>query len=60
MLLLMPVWSQEKLTMAVLHDLEVKAADALNAYVMALNREKILGPEFGDKAGMSAIIVSVL
>ena len=25
--------------MAVLHDLEVKAADALNAYVMALNEE---------------------
>ena len=29
------------LTMAVLHDLEVKAADVLNAYVMAPNREKI-------------------
>ena len=39
------------LTMAVLHDLEVKAANVLNAYVMAFHHEKIwtlLGPEFGD------------
>ena len=28
-------------TMAVLHDLDVKAADILNTYVMAPNREKI-------------------
>ena len=37
------------LTMAGLHDLEVKAADALNDYVMASNREKIwtvIGSEF--------------
>ena len=42
------------LTMAALHYLEVKAADMLNGYVMAPNREKIwtlLGPEFGDDAG---------
>ena len=35
------------------HDLDVKAADVLNAYVTAPNREKIwtvLGPEFGDNA----------
>ena len=51
------------LTMAVLHDIEVKAADAFNAYVMAPNCEKILtvlGPEFGDDAGKSAIIVRAL
>ena len=29
------------LAMAVLHDLEVNAADVLNAYVMAPKREKI-------------------
>ena len=28
------------LTMAALHDLEVKGADVLDAYMMALNREK--------------------
>ena len=36
------------LTMVLLHYLEVNAADVLNAYVTALNREKILtvlGPE---------------
>ena len=35
------------LTMVALHDLEIKAADVLNAYVMAPNCEKIwtvLGP----------------
>ena len=51
------------LSMAALHDLEVKAADVLNAYVMAPNHEKIwkvLGPEFGDNAGKSAIIVRAL
>ena len=51
------------LTMAVLHDLEVKAADVLNAYVMAPNHEKIwsvLGPEFGDDACKSAVIVRAL
>ena len=48
------------LTMVVLHDLEVKTADVLNTYVMAPNRENIwtvLGPEFVDNAGKSAIIV---
>ena len=51
------------LTMAALHDLEVKAADALNAYVMEPNHEKIwtvLDPEFGYNAGKSAIKVRVL
>ena len=48
------------LTMAGLHDLEVEAVDVLNVDVMAPNHEKIwmvLGPEFGDDAGKSAIIV---
>ena len=39
------------LTMTVLHDLEVKATDVLNAYLMAPNREKlwiVSGPEFGQ------------
>ena len=48
------------LTMAALHDLEVKVAEVLNAYVAAHNHEKILtvlGSEFGDDAGNSAIIV---
>ena len=47
------------LTMAASHDLEIKAANALNAYMMALNIEKIwtvIGLEFGDDAGKSAII----
>ena len=38
------------LTMVALYNLEVKAADILNTYVMAPNHEKIwtvLGPEFG-------------
>ena len=51
------------LTMVVLHNLEVKAADVLNDYVTAPNLEKIwavLGPEFGDNAGKSAIIVRAL
>ena len=42
---------QIALEMAVLHVLEVKAADILNAYVMAFNREKIwtvLNPEWDD------------
>ena len=48
------------LTMAVL---QVKAADVLNAYVMASISEKIwtaLSPEFGDNAGKSAVIVRAL
>ena len=51
------------LTMAALHDLEVKAADVLNAYVMAANNDKtltVLCPEFGDNAGKSATIVRAL
>ena len=51
------------LNMAVLHDLEVKAADVLSAYVMAPYCEKIwtvLGPKFGDDAGKSAIIFKAL
>ena len=51
------------LNMAALHDLEVKAADVLNTYVMAPKREKIqtvLGPEFGDNTGKSAMIVRAL
>ena len=46
----------------VLHNLEVKAADVLNAYAMAPIKEKIwtvLEPKFGDNAGKSAIIVKV-
>ena len=51
------------LTLAGLHDLEVRAADILNAYVMASNREKILtilDLEFGDDASKSAINVRAL
>ena len=50
-------------TMAVLHDLEVKAADLLNDYEMAPMHEKIwmvLGPEFGDIGGKYIIIVRAL
>ena len=49
--------------MAALNDLEIKAANVLNAHVMAPNNEKILtvlGPEFGDDAGKSAIKDRVL
>ena len=56
------MWSPEKLY-ALPCDLEVKAADVLNAYVMAPNHEKIwtaLDQEFGDNAGHSAIIVGAL
>ena len=51
------------LTMTASHNLEVKAAEILNAYVMAHNREKIwtvLGPAFGDNADNSTIIVRSL
>ena len=50
------------LTMAALHDLDIKAADIWNAYVTALNNKKILtvlGPEFEGGACKSAIIVQV-
>jgi hypothetical protein len=51
------------LTLATLNDLEMKAADILNAYISAPIKEKVwcaLGPEFGSNAGKSAIIVHVL
>ena len=51
------------LTMSALHNLEFKAADVLNAYVMAPIQENIwtvLGPEFGDDGGKSAIIVRAI
>ena len=41
------------LNMAALHDLEIKAADILNDYVVTSNREKIwtvFGQEFEDYA----------
>ena len=50
-------------TMESFHDLEVKAAEVLNAHVTASNQEKIcivLGPKFGDDAGKSAIIIRAL
>ena len=51
------------LTMAVLHDLEIKVADILNAYVTASIKENIwtvLDPKFGDDVGESAIIVRAI
>ena len=51
------------LTLAALNDLEVKTADIENAYLTAPVSEKIwckLGPEFGDDAGKTAIIVHAL
>lgn len=51
------------LTLAALNDLEVKTADIENAYLTAPVSEKIwckLGPEFGDEAGRTAIIVRSL
>ena len=51
------------LTTTALHDLDVKPANILNAYVMASNIEKIwavLVLAFGNNAGKSAIIVSAL
>jgi hypothetical protein len=51
------------LTLATLNDLEVKAADILNAYISAPIKEKVwcvLGPDFGSDAGKSAIIVCTL
>jgi hypothetical protein len=51
------------LTIAALNDLEVKAADILNAYISAPIKEKVwcvLGPEFGPDTGKSAIIVRAL
>jgi len=51
------------LTVAALNDLEVKAADILNAYISAPIKEKVwcvLGPKFGPDTGKSAIIVRAL
>ena len=51
------------LTIAALNDLEVKVGDVLNAYITAPITEKvwtIIGPEFGPKAGKSALIVRAL
>ena len=51
------------LTMAALHDLEVKASDIQNAYLTAPCTEKIyttLGKEFGPDAGKTAIVVRAL
>jgi hypothetical protein len=51
------------LTVAALHDLEVKAADVENAYLTAPTTERvwtICGPEFGPDAGKKAIIVRAL
>ena len=51
------------LTMAALHDLEVKAADIQNAYLTAPCSEKIAvvcGPEFGIHQGETALVVRAL
>jgi hypothetical protein len=51
------------LLMAILNDLEVKIGDVLNAYITAPVTEKVwtvLGPEFGNDAGKTAIIVRAL
>ena len=51
------------LTIAALHDLDVKAADVQNAYLTAPTTEKvwtICGQEFGPDAGKKAIIVRAL
>ena len=49
--------------LAALNDLEVKVGDVLNAYITAPITEKVwtvLGPEFGQDAGKSAVIVRAL
>jgi len=51
------------LTIAALHDLEVRASDVQNAYLMAPCTKKIwttLGPEFGLDQGKNALIVRAL
>ena len=60
MLLPTPVWSLERMytlpfSLEASHDLVVKTADKLNAYVMTSNRE--MDSTFWDDAGKSAIIV---
>ncbi len=51
------------LMMAALNALKVMAADIMNAYITAPNKEKIwmlLGPEFGKDKGRKAIVVRAL
>jgi Reverse transcriptase (RNA-dependent DNA polymerase) len=51
------------LTIATLHDLQVKTSDIQNAYLTAPVSEKIwviCGPEFGSNAGKQALIVCAL
>jgi hypothetical protein len=51
------------LTIAALHDLDVKAADVENAYLTAPTTEKVwtvCGPEFGPDQGKKALIVRAL
>jgi hypothetical protein len=51
------------LTLVALNDLEVKVGDVLNAYITAPITERVwtvLGPEFGQDAGKSAMIVRAL
>ncbi len=51
------------LTMAALNALKVMAADIMNAYITAPNKEKIrtlLGLEFGKDKGCKAIVVRAL
>ena len=54
---------QIALTISVLHDMEVKAADIMNAYLTLPNAEKtwtVLGPEFGKDSGKKALIFRAL
>ena len=51
------------LLLAALNDLEVKAADIMNAYIIAPVEEmiwRIIGPEFGADQGKKAIIVRAI
>ncbi len=51
------------LLMATLNDLNVKVGNVLNAYITAPITKKVwtaFGPEFGNNAGISAIIVHAL
>ncbi len=51
------------LMLAALNDLQMKVGDVLNAYITAPVKEKVwtmLGPEFGQDSGRSAIIVRAL
>jgi hypothetical protein len=51
------------LMLAALNDLQVKVGDVLNVYITAPVKEKVwtvLGPEFGQDAGNSAIISRAL